>query len=162
MEARGTQGWPGGPRGKPGVPQGALGTFSLAFPSLGAPGLQKKSEKIVFCFPYLLEALQTESERESRPQHKVVSLGGTCLATLQKGFINNWLFFGGRPGGPKAREGEPRAPWGTPGFPLGRPGPPWVPLAFPLGETTQTAFRDHFKAPRDHLMLRPGLPVWGL
>jgi hypothetical protein len=27
---------------------------------------------------------------KSRPQDKVVSLGGTGLATLQKGLINNW------------------------------------------------------------------------
>ena len=49
-EARGTQGGPGGPRGKPGGPQGALGTPSLAspgspWPSLGAPGIQKKHRK---------------------------------------------------------------------------------------------------------------------
>ena len=53
---------------------------------------------------------------KSRPQHKVVSLGGTGLATLQK-------------------------------------------VLKKIGETSQAAFRDQFKAPRDYLMLRPDSDV---
>ena len=53
LEARDTQGGPGGPRGKPGGPQGALGIPSLAFPwvprpSLGASGLRKRKNWIYF------------------------------------------------------------------------------------------------------------------
>ena len=53
LEARGTQGGPGGLKGKPGGLQGALGAPSLAFPWVplalpGCPWPPKKKQKIVF------------------------------------------------------------------------------------------------------------------
>ena len=58
LEARGTQGGPGGPRGKPVGPQGALGTPCLAFP--WPPLASKKNlAKLVFS----LRSLESAKKR---------------------------------------------------------------------------------------------------
>jgi hypothetical protein len=96
LEARGAQGWSGGPRGKQGGPQGALGTppwFSprSPWPSLGVAGLQKlfgsqdlfwvplarpccswHPNKRKFSHNYIIAQLVTRQGEEP------ISLGGVC------------------------------------------------------------------------------------